>query len=410
MFMYGWGANTLPNGCANPNNFIASWRKTSVIWSRCTPLMVDFLYVSPSYTRTRGYTEAELLSMPIEALPSLVHPDDLVRTQKEAHQQVLRGSRVTKLEYRCAKKDGTYFWVETNSTPIFDDNGQVIQLLASARDITERKKTEVTLAQSENRYRQMFDSNRAIKLVSMVNTGEIIEANAAAVKFYGYSLEQLKSMRIQDLNTLSEEKVAFEIEKSRVQHRSFFEMRHRLASRQVRDVDVFLSPLETLDGSFLYSIVMDANGKREAELRYRSLFEQSNDAVFILDLAGNHLQANQRAAEMLGYSAEEIINLSYRDLVVPDQHSQSNNVLQSLLAAGKLSRLMNVPFGARIAALCKQKLMLKLYEIMMGTSFTFKALCGTSRSASRWKHSCDTASPNSPKLSALHSLETGIGM
>jgi len=71
---------------------------------------------------------------------------------------------------------------------------------------------------------------------------------------------------------------------------------------------------------------------KASQVRYRSLFEQSNDAVFILDLEGNHVQVNQRASEMMGYRPEEIIGLSYRDMVIAQQHDRSDNVLQRLLS------------------------------------------------------------------------------
>lgn len=71
---------------------------------------------------------------------------------------------------------------------------------------------------------------------------------------------------------------------------------------------------------------------KTSERRYRSLFEQSNDGVFIIGMNGSHLHVNQRAADMLGYLPEEIAGLTTRDVVVPDQHSQTSNVLQRLLA------------------------------------------------------------------------------
>ncbi len=69
---------------------------------------------------------------------------------------------------------------------------------------------------------------------------------------------------------------------------------------------------------------------RESEARFRSLFEQTHDAVFILDLEGRHLAANQRAVDMFGYSMEEILKLSFREVSVDLE--QSHNVLARLLA------------------------------------------------------------------------------
>ncbi|MBI5943907.1 MAG: PAS domain S-box protein [Chloroflexi bacterium] len=69
---------------------------------------------------------------------------------------------------------------------------------------------------------------------------------------------------------------------------------------------------------------------REAELRYRSLFEQTHDAIFILDLEGRHLAVNQRAADMLEYSLDEIRGLSVRELSAEPE--KSSDVLQRLIA------------------------------------------------------------------------------
>ncbi len=74
----------------------------------------------------------------------------------------------------------------------------------------------------------------------------------------------------------------------------------------------------------------------ESEHRYRSLFEAANDAVFILDLQGNHLTVNQKAAQMLGYEREELSNLSFRDIVVVEEHHHSENVIERLLAGESL--------------------------------------------------------------------------
>jgi len=69
---------------------------------------------------------------------------------------------------------------------------------------------------------------------------------------------------------------------------------------------------------------------RESENRFRSLFEQTHDAVFIIDLGGHHLAANQRAADMLGYSVEEILGLSVSEISA--EMEQSQDVLEQLLA------------------------------------------------------------------------------
>ena len=64
---------------------------------------------------------------------------------------------------------------------------------------------------------------------------------------------------------------------------------------------------------------------------YQSLFNQNNDAIFILDLQGNHIAVNNRASSLLGYSVEELLQLSARDMVVEEEVQHSQSVLQRLL-------------------------------------------------------------------------------
>ncbi|MBN1286540.1 MAG: PAS domain S-box protein [Anaerolineae bacterium] len=71
-------------------------------------------------------------------------------------------------------------------------------------------------------------------------------------------------------------------------------------------------------------------------VRYRALFEQTNDAIFLLDLDGRHLAANRRAADMLGYTVDEIIGMSFQQIVAPPAQAESRQVLEVLKAGGRL--------------------------------------------------------------------------
>jgi PAS domain S-box-containing protein len=68
-----------------------------------------------------------------------------------------------------------------------------------------------------------------------------------------------------------------------------------------------------------------------SEARYRSLFEQSTDAVFLLDLEGNHITVNQRSADMMGYTREELLQQGFRNTVVSREQSLSESQREKLL-------------------------------------------------------------------------------
>jgi PAS domain S-box-containing protein len=156
------------------------------------------------------------------------------------------------------------------------------QLADCERDRGEREKTEEALRQSEDRYRQMFERNQATKLLIDPKTGALIDANSAAARFYGYPLEQLKRMNIRDLNTLPAAEVQDAIDRAVREKQCHFQFPHRLASGEIRIVEVFTGLIQVGNCEFLYSIVHDVteriqteNELRENENRLRLILEQT---------------------------------------------------------------------------------------------------------------------------------------
>lgn len=191
--------------------------------------------------------------------------------------------------------------------------------------------------QNTHHYEQVFQNSHAVQLLIDPDDGRIINANQAATAFYGYPYDTLTAMRIQDINALPEDLFERRMQAALSEKENLLEFRHRLASGEIRNVQSFSSPIDAEGRRLLHCIIIDISAHHEAGQRYHSLFRQSNDAVFILDLNGRHLDANQRASEMLGYTPNEIIGLSYRDIVVPDEKHQSDQVLKRLLAGEKIA-------------------------------------------------------------------------
>lgn len=209
------------------------------------------------------------------------------------------------------------------------------QLSRSIRYTIEKWKMDQSIRDSELLFRKLFKQHSAIKLLLDPETGNIIDANDAAVSFYGWSYEKLLSMRIQDINTLPIEEVKSAIETVRNQQRIRFEFRHRRADDSIRDVEVFSSKIEVKGKDLLHSIIHDITDRRQAEEalreseeRFRNLHESMIDAFVQVDMSGHVVSFNSTYREMLGYSEAELSQLTYQDLTPDKWHTYESDIVQ----------------------------------------------------------------------------------
>ncbi len=118
-------------------------------------------------------------------------------------------------------------------------------------------------------YQAMFEVNSAIKLLLDPSTGRIVDANRAAVTFYGWPLEAMRDMRISDINTLTADELRAEMHAAVSGARGYFRFRHRVASGEVRHVEVHSGPIEVGDQLLLMSIIHDVTARDALEQQVR---------------------------------------------------------------------------------------------------------------------------------------------
>ncbi len=195
--------------------------------------------------------------------------------------------------------------------------------LATTRARAEALAGEKTraLAESEYRYRQMFEHNRAVKMIIDPADGRIVEANPAAASFYGYPLEQLAGMKISDINTLSPEALASEMAAAESAHRLHFNFRHRLASGEIRDVEVFTGPVREGERTLLYSVIHDVTARNQAVAEQRALLD--NAVVGIAHLRDRRfVWVNPKFEQMFGYADAEIAGQSAQILYADPEDAE----------------------------------------------------------------------------------------
>jgi two-component system sensor histidine kinase EvgS len=168
------------------------------------------------------------------------------------------------------------------------ENGEQCQI--SVVDITEHKLAGDALRESEESYRKLFENHSAVKIILDPDTGAILDANDAAAQYYGWTREELKYMKIYQINTLSPEEVNVEMERTRSERRNRFEFRHRRADGSIRDVEVFSSKIEIRGKDVFHSIIQDITERKRAELE---LILANKELVF------QNEEKGKRAAELV---------------------------------------------------------------------------------------------------------------
>lgn len=185
----------------------------------------------------------------------------------------------------------------------------VAQHVASA---IEQKRQEDALRESERRYRQMFENNRAVQLLIDPENGHIVDANMAAAEFYGWDIDTLRTMRLPEINTLDEAAIRAEIENAAREKRSYFVFTHRLANGDLRDVEVHSGPIIAGGRTLLYSIIHDVTERKRAEKalllseqKYRNIVDYASVGIYRSSPDGTILMANPTLARILGYDSIE---------------------------------------------------------------------------------------------------------
>ncbi|MFO7912748.1 MAG: PAS domain S-box protein, partial [Desulfotignum sp.] len=235
-----------------------------------TDMEGNFKFIGPSHS-ILGY---ELDSLVGRNVMELVHPDDYQETATAFAEFLANMEDGRKVEYRYRRSDGEYLWFETVGKFILDDAGNPKQILFSTRDVTERKQAEEALIEREALFRGMFNDHSAVMLLIDPNTGQIIKANQAAVQYYGYPLEKMLQMKIQQLNILSPEHVAEQMHSASKKQINIFEFQHMLADGQVRDVEVHSAPITIQHQTLLFSIIRDITERNQAEATLRESEER----------------------------------------------------------------------------------------------------------------------------------------
>ena len=197
----------------------------------------------------------------------------------------------------------------------------------------------------KKKYDNIFDNVHTPMLIIDSDTGEIKDGNQAACNFYGYTRDKLLKLKITDINTLSQEEVFEEMNKARKEDRKYFRFKHKLSNGEIKEVEVYSGPISGHMGSLLFSIIHDVEDKREMERTIRlqesyfmSLYENSPEAIAILDNEFRVISINSSFERIFQYCIDEIRNKSITDVLCEKKSYDESAYFKDSINRGEFVR------------------------------------------------------------------------
>lgn len=264
-----------------------------------------------------------------EAYLAHVHPDDREATA-QAVAQLLEDQKPFSNRRRIVRPTGEIRIIDSYGRLLADEGGQSLSMFGACQDITESLKAEEARRVAEQKYHEIFQ-NAGEGIFQSTPDGRYLAANPALARMHGFdSPEELISERTQidrdayvdpqrreDFKRLLEANGSvkdFEFELARKDGTSIWVS---VNARVVRDENGLTKYYEGT-GQDITDRKRSEQALLDSEERFRELFENSRDAVYVHDMNGRYVSVNQAAEELSGFSRTEILGKHYSNFIVPN--------------------------------------------------------------------------------------------
>ena len=307
-----------------------------------------FLTVNPAFARMLDYGSPEEMINDVTDIAHqlYVDPDDRVEAALLQHERgFLQG-----FEMQAYRKDGKKIWLSVNRRSVRNKDGEEIYIEGSVENITERKRVDQALIESEGRKAAILKSALDC-VITIDHDGKIIDFNPAAEKTFGYQGEDVVGKKMAELIIPPH---------LRPQHEAGFaryvetgcssilgkriEVSGMRADGTEIPVELTVTAIGELPQSTFTAFVRDLTERtkaeaalRESEERYRDLVENAHDIIYTHDLEGNYTSVNKAGEQIAGYSREETLNLNLRQAIAPECLDQAREMLARKLAGEEIT-------------------------------------------------------------------------
>ncbi|PLS87490.1 MAG: hypothetical protein CYG60_01600, partial [Actinobacteria bacterium] len=259
--------------------------------------------------RIKGYEVEEILGRHF----SVFYPDgEVERGHPEEELRIAAEEGAYEEEGLRVRKDGSRFWASVLITALQDGKGNLRGFAKVTRDVTERKRAEEALRQSEERHRAVVEQAHEGIFLFAPETKRILEANPAFQRMFGYDEEELRETTLYELVPQDPEGVDRNVERALLGqgHLLVGERVYRRKDGSSIDVEVSGGVISYGGEEVICSVVRDVTERKRAEealRRQAELLDLSHEPIFAWELGGGIVYWNRGSEELYGFSREEAV-------------------------------------------------------------------------------------------------------
>jgi len=301
----------------------------------------QLVYCNTEYVKSMGTSREEMIRKPFEEYLD----DDAIAIIRAENKAIIETKHTIQSEIDDFNIPGKRWSLVKFPIPQPDGTTYVG---AIATDVTQKYQVQEALRLSEQRYRQMFELIQLPELIIDPDTGAILDANPGAAEFYGYTIHELQTMTIGDINQMP----FADFKQKLADNTSITASVQQLADGTTAEMEIYSGTIEWYDQSAIYCVCIDVTQRNEAERhlqeinetlerrviertleledtknRIEAIFNSSSDGILLFDIKDGILQANYTCDILLGTMFEEYHGKSLSTLIAPNDRDKVDNLI-----------------------------------------------------------------------------------
>ena len=283
--------------------------------------------------------KSDVVGMPFWETPWCTYS---VEISEKIRDSIIRASKGEFVRFKTIIKapDGSLHEIDYSIKPMLDDAGKIVLLIPEGRDITDLKRAEEALRESEEKFRVLAETSSAA--IFHLQGDRTVSVNKAAETITGYSKAELLNMNYWDIIHPDFRELVKERSLARQRNEpvpSRYEAKLLTKGGETRWAELTAGPIfyqgKPAGVATIYDITERKRAEqmlKESEAQFRAIFEQAAVGIAYVDENDHIISTNKRFCDILGYEQGELVGLTYKDITYSDDIAITEEYLELLNA------------------------------------------------------------------------------